>query len=106
MKNSVRESLIGYIWDAYKDVNGVRPRWMNFDGMNLVELKNLADSLENDIVEEIAYDRSLKEQCEMMIGFASCHPHGFIWEKDGEVYAVILPEEKFTSTIALAFMRA
>lgn len=41
-----RDSLIGLIWDAFKDVYGYRPRGTyNFDTMSLAELQSEADRL-------------------------------------------------------------
>ena len=49
-----REGLISYIWEAYKDVNGIRPRWINFDKMTDQEIKEMADNLEKEVVAQIA----------------------------------------------------
>jgi hypothetical protein len=47
-----REDLITYIYDEYKSVNGIRPRWVNFDEYTTEELSEWADRLETAIVEE------------------------------------------------------
>jgi hypothetical protein len=37
-----------YIWDRFRDVNGYRPRHLNFKRMNLSELEKMANSLKNE----------------------------------------------------------
>lgn len=41
----VRQELIGDIWDIYKSINGIRPRWINFNEMSDAELRKMRDSL-------------------------------------------------------------
>lgn len=41
----VRQELIGDIWDIYKSINGIRPRWINFNDMSDAELREMRDSL-------------------------------------------------------------
>ena len=45
-----RDDLKACIWDTYKEVNGIRPRWMNMDDMSTVELEVMADSLVEESV--------------------------------------------------------
>jgi hypothetical protein len=52
-----RDGLVAYIWDAYKDLNGIRPRWINFDAMSLEELEAEANSLSDAIGKEVAVER-------------------------------------------------
>jgi len=63
-----RHDLETYIWDAYKDANGIRPRFMNFSAMSTEELQAEADYLSNQIkkqIEEEKKEQSLaKEQFE------------------------------------------
>jgi hypothetical protein len=40
------------IWDLYKDVHGIRPRWLDFDAMSDAELEAFYDSLLVDLEEE------------------------------------------------------
>jgi len=40
-----REDIVDYIWDVYKEVNGIRPRWMDFDSMSYEELDTYAKEL-------------------------------------------------------------
>tara|TARA_B100001939_G_scaffold333391_1_gene333309 strand:- start:4720 stop:5238 length:519 start_codon:yes stop_codon:yes gene_type:complete len=48
-----RHSLVSYIWDAYKDAHGHRPRFMDFDSMSMDELKTLADRISDEVAEAI-----------------------------------------------------
>lgn len=52
---SVRELLISNISDDYKEALGFRPRY-NYAGMNLVELKRLADETRRYADEIIYYN--------------------------------------------------
>ena len=58
---SNREDLISYISDAYKDLNGLRPRYMDFDSMSEEELEQMARELSDAISEEVKMDR-VREQ--------------------------------------------
>lgn len=40
-----RHMLIETIWDVYKEVNGCRPRGLNFDEMSMEELQSFLDRL-------------------------------------------------------------
>jgi hypothetical protein len=40
-----RHLLVGEIWDIYKSINGIRPRWINFNEMSDAELREMRDSL-------------------------------------------------------------
>ena len=40
-----RDHLEGYIWDAYKEAYGVRPRFMDFASMSMEDLRQEAHSL-------------------------------------------------------------
>ena len=51
-----REDLFNYIWDAYRDVHGPRPRWMNFNNMTMQEMREVAARLEVDVKESIRED--------------------------------------------------
>lgn len=55
-----RHDLETYIWDAYKDANGIRPRFMNFSAMSMEELQAEADYLSNQISKQIEEEK--KEQ--------------------------------------------
>jgi hypothetical protein len=56
-----REGLIGYLWDAYKDLYGSRPRWYNFKDATLEELLADADRVSNQISEECRLEREADE---------------------------------------------
>lgn len=49
---SEREQVFGLFWDLYKDVNGVRPRWVSID-TPIAELNRMIDSLQVELEEEI-----------------------------------------------------
>lgn len=40
-----RHCLVSSIWDGYKDINGIRPRWIDFDSMSMDELREMEDSI-------------------------------------------------------------
>ena len=48
-----RDDLITYIWDAYKDLHGVKPRFMDFGAMSIEDLREEAQSLSDAIGREI-----------------------------------------------------
>lgn len=45
-----------YIYDEYKSVHGIRPRWIDFDAMSIEELKDMADRLEVEVIASIGED--------------------------------------------------
>ena len=47
---SERDEIINVIWELYKDVNGIRPRFANFDEMSMERLNQWADSLTVELV--------------------------------------------------------
>jgi hypothetical protein len=53
LRDLVRQNLIDYIWDEYKSVNGIRPRFMNFSKMGIRELRKEVNYLMNEEVNEI-----------------------------------------------------
>lgn len=46
-----RNDLIAYIWEAYKELYGVRPRYIDFDEMSDDELITMYDRLLARLVE-------------------------------------------------------
>jgi hypothetical protein len=40
-----RRMLIANIWDAYKEINGIRPRFMDFDNMSISDLEETYERL-------------------------------------------------------------
>jgi len=70
-----REDIVDYIWDVYKEVNGIRPRWMDFDSMSYEELdtyaKELAAQAEEEYkqrqLEQAADLRAFEEQVQAII---------------------------------------
>lgn len=55
-----RYELETYIWDCYKDVHGIRPRWINFSEMSTAEMQKMADDLAKEVKESI--EREEQEQ--------------------------------------------
>ena len=48
-----RADLSSYISDTFKAINGFRPRWWDMDDMSLQGLRDVAQSLEDEVVESI-----------------------------------------------------
>ena len=48
-----RIDLASYISDTFKAINGFRPRWWDMNDMSLSGLRDVAQSLEDEIVESI-----------------------------------------------------
>lgn len=44
-----RNELEQYVWDAYKDVHGIRPRWVNWKELSDKALTDWADRLQDEI---------------------------------------------------------
>ena len=58
----IRDDLICYIWDAYKDLNGFRPRNIyDFSAMSVEELQEECDRLSAQIAEEIEAEKAQKQ---------------------------------------------
>ena len=53
-----REDLSSYISDTFKAINGYRPRWWDMDDMSLEGLRDVAKSLEDEVVASIKRDRA------------------------------------------------
>src|SRR6056300_636364 len=53
LRDLVRQNLIDYIWDEFKSVNGIRPRFMNFSKMGIRELRKEVNYLMKEEVNEI-----------------------------------------------------
>lgn len=43
-----RVCMQDYISDTYKDLNGIRPRWIDFDSMTTAEMAALCDKLSDE----------------------------------------------------------
>jgi hypothetical protein len=52
LRDLVRQNLIDYIWDEFKSVNGIRPRFMNFSKMGIRELRQEVNYLMKQEVNE------------------------------------------------------
>ena len=53
-----REDLSSYISDTFKAINGFRPRWWDMDDMSLSGLRDVAKSLEDEVVASIKQERA------------------------------------------------
>ena len=53
LRDLVRDNLINYIWDEYKSVNGIRPRFMNFNKMGIRQLRKEVNYLMKEEINEI-----------------------------------------------------
>ena len=53
-----RVDLATYISDTYKAVNGIRPRWYDFQGAEIKYLREWAAHLEEEVMEEISLERA------------------------------------------------
>ena len=53
MMDQKRNELIAYIWDAYKDAHGIRPRHINFDVFSTDDLELMAAEVSQDVAEAI-----------------------------------------------------
>jgi len=53
-----REDLSSYISDTFKAINGYRPRWWDMDDMSLEGLRDVAKSLEDEVVASIKRERA------------------------------------------------
>ena len=61
MKNFERRDVLSWISDLYKDVNGVRPRFYNFNEWSDDELEAFTDQLEAQLKENQELDRLQEE---------------------------------------------
>ena len=61
MKNFERSDVLSWISDLYKDVNGVRPRFYNFNEWSDAELEAFTDQLEAQLKENQELDRLQEE---------------------------------------------
>ena len=90
-----RDDMIAYVWDAFKEVNGVRPRFMKFDDMSMGELIREADSLQTEIDAQIVADTAHEE----LVLLALHHPCGVtesLWGDDIVTVKELLATRHFT----------
>lgn len=57
-----RDEVIGYIWDAYKDAHGIRPRFMSFNTMSDNELLELMDRVSNEVALSIRMEEEIQQE--------------------------------------------
>ena len=53
-----RDELVTYIWDAYKDAHGIRPRHIDFDVLSVSELSEMADRVSDQVCNSIKENAS------------------------------------------------
>lgn len=61
-QKETQESLGMVIWDLFKDVNGIRPRWMDFGSMTIEELEGMIFRLQEELVEVEAREAEMNAQ--------------------------------------------
>jgi len=59
--NDLRNDLVTYIYDEYKGIHGIRPRWIDFDSMSIDDLKEMADDIEKEIKAEAEWEKIEEE---------------------------------------------
>lgn len=66
MKNweelSRKEELSSIHYDLYKDVHGIRPRWIDYDAMSEEELEALLNHLQMELEESIIREKALEDE--------------------------------------------
>ena len=70
-----RYNLEMYIWDAFRDVNGIRPRFLSFESMSTEELERMAEQLSEEIGAE--NDRRDAQIAELQA--ARQDPNCYVW---------------------------
>jgi hypothetical protein len=66
-----REDLSSYISDTFKAINGFRPRWWDMDDMSLKGLRDVAQSLEDEVLASIKRERA--EEAARQLEMAAHH---------------------------------
>ena len=66
-----REDLSSYISDTFKAINGYRPRFWDMDDMSLEGLRDVAKSLEDEVVASIKRERA--EEAARQVEMADHH---------------------------------
>jgi len=60
---SRRDQLAATHYDYYKDVHGIRPRWMNYDAMTEQELEQELEALSKQAEVVFAEEKKMQEEC-------------------------------------------
>jgi hypothetical protein len=66
---SRRDQLAATHYDFYKDVHGVRPRWMNYDEMSEQDLESELDDLSKQA--EVVWAEEKRQQDDAIVRFES-----------------------------------
>lgn len=56
-----RHCLVSSIWDAYKDVHGIRPRWIDFESMTIEELQKMEEGIYVEAREEFEREQRAED---------------------------------------------
>lgn len=59
--NQKREELEIFIWETYRDVHGIKPRWYDFRNWGFMALIEEADSLGAYVVARIERDKQIEK---------------------------------------------
>lgn len=70
-----RYNLEMFVYDEYKTVNGIRPRWLNFEEMTDEALESMADQISEDL--QGMHNDWMKRQAELRA--ARKAPNGYVW---------------------------
>jgi len=84
---SYKDELCAIYSDAFKDLNGFRPRGVLFERFAALDEEAMeAELLElsGRIEEEVRRERKAKEARERLIEEAKNHPRGFVWDAADE----------------------
>ena len=76
LKKEAKEFLCTFIWDEYKSINGIRPRWMNLNP-ETADDQALIDTY-NYLCSEIDSALALEQQQAIMVHMAMAHPNGIV----------------------------
>lgn len=56
-----REDCRQYIWDVFKTINGIRPRFMNLGEMSDLELHTTAESLQVELQQHLQEEQQIEQ---------------------------------------------
>lgn len=57
-----RQELAGYISDTYKSLNGIRPRWIDFENAPIEALREEAADLQRQVERDIREEQEAAER--------------------------------------------
>jgi len=77
-----REELISYIWDGFKSLHGVRPRFYDFESMTTDDLEQIANAISNEIELEIEAEAAAKAKHLALLNEAKSSDRGITWTNE------------------------